>query len=29
VIGGAFFLLTSFYVLRDKQKVDIAVRGES
>jgi MFS transporter, Spinster family, sphingosine-1-phosphate transporter len=28
VIGGAFFLLTSFYVLRDKKRVDDAVRGE-
>lgn len=28
VIGAAFFFITSFYVVRDKKKVDTAIQGE-
>jgi MFS transporter, Spinster family, sphingosine-1-phosphate transporter len=28
VIGGVFFLITSFYVLRDKRNADLAIRGK-
>lgn len=28
VVGAALFFVTSFYVVRDKQNVDIAIQGE-
>lgn len=28
VVGAAIFFVTSFYVVRDKQKVDLAIQGE-
>lgn len=28
VVGAALFFVTSFYVVRDKQNVDLAIHGE-